>query len=501
MRRMTVKKTEKEKSNKNNQLSSESKTAGKKAMKRTGNSEIIFVTYIFVGIFLLLIGNYIYFLYAESKDVINNSYNKRQNLLAERVVRGKILGNNNEVLAETITDSAGKETRNYPYNNIFTHVVGHSTQGKTGIELSENFNLLTSNDNPLENFKLQLEGEKTIGDNVITTLDVNLQKIAYEALGSYKGAIVAMEPSTGKILAMVSKPDYNPNPSSLNNQWNSLVNDTGGSSYLVNRATQGLYPPGSTFKIVTTLEYIRENGNGKNYAYLCQGKEVVDEVVINCYGHKSHGNIDLKSSFAKSCNSSFAHIGANLKPSKFKELCDSLLFNSVLPTKLVHNKSSFVLNKNSKTEEILHTAIGQGKTAMTPLHGALLVSAIANKGVLMKPYDVDRLENSAGNIVRKNEPSAYGSLISEEESAILTEYMEEVVKSGTATSLNGMGYSVAGKTGSAEFDSTKASHAWFLGFAPAKEPRIAVAIIVEGMGTGSEYAVPIAKKLFQAYLR
>lgn len=468
--------------------------------KRSGNKEVMVITYLFVAVFVGLIANLIYFMVMDSKEVINNSYNQRQTLLAKRVVRGKILGSEGEVLAETKTDAFGNETRNYPYGRMFTHVVGHSTQGKTGVELSENFNLLTSNDNPITNIKLRLEGEKTIGDNVITTLDVDLQKVAYEALGNYRGAVVVSEPSTGKILAMVSKPDYDPDPSSLNANWKSLVADTDHTSCLVNRATQGLYPPGSTFKIFTALEYIRENSNYKRFTYDCHGTENQEGYVVNCYQNHVHGHLDLKTAFAKSCNSCFASIGTRLDISQFAKTCEGLLFQQKLPTSIVHNKSSFVLNEESNKEEVMHTAMGQGKTQITPLHASMVLSAIANKGVLMENYVVDYLESDNGNVVRETTPKAYGSLMTEEEASILTDMMKEVTKTGTASSLSSLSYSVAGKTGSAEYDSTKNSHAWFWGFAPADNPKIAVTVIVEGAGTGSQYAVPIAKKIFQSYL-
>ena len=476
------------------------KEKNKNTHTRTGNREILFVTYLFVGIFLGLMGYFVYFMAIDSKDVINNSYNQRQTILAKKVIRGKIIGNQGEVLAETVVDSNGKEVRKYPYGRMFTHVVGHSTQGKSGIELSENFNLLTSNDNPITNFQLKLEGEKTIGDNVITTLDVNLQKVAYEALGNQRGAVIVSEPSTGKILAMVSKPDYDPTPSSLAVNWDTLVANEDKSSILLNRATQGVYPPGSIFKVVTTLSYIRQDNSYENFSYACQGTEKQDGYTVNCYRNKVHGQIDLCTAFAKSCNSCFAYLGTRLNTNEFRQTCDKLYFNAKLPTKIVHNKSSFILNGKSNKEEVMHTSMGQGKTQITPLHANMIVSAVANNGVMMEPYVVDFLQSNNGRIVRKNNPKSCRDVMSEAEAKQLNKYMTQVIENGTATSLNSLSYSVAGKTGSAEYDSTKKSHAWFIGFAPADNPKIAVTVIVEGAGTGSEYAVPIAKKIFQSYL-
>lgn len=153
---------------------------------------------------------------------------------------------------------------------MFSHVVGYSTKGKTGLEALGNFYLLTSHVNLAEQVINELSSVKNLGDNVITTLDVDLQKAAYDALGSRKGAVVAMEPDTGKILAMVSKPDYNPN--TLAADWDALVAGDNSEGQLLNRAAQGLYPPGSTFKIVTALEYIRENPeNFRDYRFDCSG--------------------------------------------------------------------------------------------------------------------------------------------------------------------------------------------------------------------------------------
>ncbi len=480
------------------QLDEKNSRIFKKKRQKSSNREIIILTYLFVGIFVGLLVYFGYFIQVDSSNVINNPYNKRQDLLAERVVRGKILGNNGEVLAETKTDKKGNEYRYYPYDNIFCHIVGRFTNGKTGIELSQNINLLTSSENPLFAMLKEMQGEKNIGDNVVTTLDVNLQKIAYEALGSRKGAVVALEPSTGKILVMVSKSDYNPNTAASN--WDSLVEDSFDNSPLLNRATQGLYPPGSTFKILTALEYIRENGDYKDYTYHCTGSDIFQGIKINCYNNKVHGEEDITKSFAKSCNSSFANIGMTLNLKSFRNLCESFLFNRDLPTDIPYSKSSFELNKASNLDEVPQTAIGQGNTQITPLHNALITATIANGGVMMEPYVVDHLERYDKTIVKQYHSEEYATLLNEDEVKALKKMMKEVVTDGTATALSGQSYTAAGKTGSAEFDSNKSSHAWFVGYAPTKNPKIVVSIIVEGAGTGSEYAVPIAKKIMDAYL-
>ena len=151
---------------------------------------------------------------------------------------------------------------------------------------------------------------------------------------------------------------------------------------------------------------------------------------------------------------------------------------------------------------MMQTSIGQGQTQITPVHLNMITNAIANKGVLMKPYVIDHIENDVGTVVKSFKPQRYGSLMSDEEAEILKELMTAVVESGTATKLSGREYTAAGKTGSAEYGTVKGeSHAWFTGFAPADEPEISVTIIVEGAGSGGDYAVPIARQIFDAYFK
>lgn len=199
-----------------------------------------------MAIFVAMIGYMVYFQFCRANDFQNSVYNTRVNTAEEKVIRGPILAAGGEALAETKVDKKGNETRYYPYGRVFSHVVGYTSQGKTGLESSENFSLLNSNAFILEQVRNEFQDAKNMGDSVVTTLDVNLQKAAYEALGNNDGAIVALEPKTGKILAMVSKPDYDPN--TLDEDWEDMISDDSNSN-LVNRATSGLYPPGSIFKL------------------------------------------------------------------------------------------------------------------------------------------------------------------------------------------------------------------------------------------------------------
>ena len=446
-------------------------------------------------------GYIVYFTVVRAGTFVNSPYNQRQDAFAKNVVRGSITDRNGNVLAETQVADDGTETRYYPYGSLFSHVVGYSDDqlGRTGLESVENFELLTSNAFFIEKIQNEFEGSKNQGDTVITTLDADLQQAASDALGSYKGAVVIMEADTGKILAMVSKPDYDPND--IASDWQTLNTDEENSP-LLNRATGGSYAPGSVFKIVTTLAYMRQNSNYSDYSYNCSGSITEDGTTIPCAGGNIHGQEDLRSSFANSCNSSFANIGLQLDISGFRDTADDLLFNSPLPGVLDYTKSSFVLDQDSPTSEIMMTAMGQGRTTVSPYHMALITQAIANGGTLMEPYLVDSVTNYTGTEVRRNVPKSYARLMTSDEASQLKEYMTAVVEEGTGSVLSRRSYTVAGKTGTAEYssDDSDRTHSWFTGFTNVDNPELVITVITEGSdGSVGGRAVSIAGTILDSY--
>ena len=462
------------------------------------NRHILILTYSMVLLFLGLGGYFSYFLLVDSNRVINNSYNARLDRFADRVIRGEIVSNDGHVLAQTQVNEEGKEIRVYPYDSLFAHVVGYSVNGKTGLESLANFYLLSSHVNGVEQIINELAGKKNPGDRVVTTLDLDLQKTAYDALGNRKGAIIVMEPDTGKVLAMVSKPDYNPN--TLLSDWDQLISKDNATGQLLNRATQGLYPPGSTFKIVTALESMREDPEHyKEYTFDCHGVYQNGEYSIKCYHDTVHGHQNLTQAFANSCNGAFANLGLNLDLGQLKNTADGLLFNSELNLELPYKKSTYVLKSGADIWPVLQTSIGQGQTQITPIHNAMITAAIANGGTLMNPYFIDHVENVGGDVIKKNVPGSYGNLMTAQESAGLTDLMKAVVLEGTGSRLKTDVYTAAGKTGSAEFDKKKETHAWFVGFAPVEHPKVVISVIVEEGGSGGQTAAPIAKTLFDLY--
>lgn len=481
-------------------VSDKKNTSKKAAPNPKANNGILGITYLIVALFLGLAVYMGYFLQVRSEDVINNSYNARLDSFSDRIVRGKIMAGDGTVLAETQVDAEGNETRVYYYGSVFDHAVGYSAKGKTGIEALANFYLLTSHVNLLEQVGNELSGRKNPGDNVYTTLDAELQQAAYAALGDRKGVVIAMEPDTGKVLAMVSKPGYDPN--TLLQDWDRLTGEDNGEGQLLNRATQGLYPPGSTFKIVTALEYMREHpGDYRDYQFDCSGVYENGDYRIKCYHSTAHGHQDFTLAFANSCNGAFSSLGLGLNLGGFRNTAKDLLFNSQLPiTGLPYKQGSFNMEPGADTWEILQTSIGQGTTQITPMHNAMITAAIANGGTLMKPYFLDSVETAGGEEIKKFMPASYGSLMTAGEAAGLTELMRAVVTEGTGSAVRTDAYTVAAKTGSAEFETGKETHAWFTGFAPAESPRLVVTVLVEEGGSGGRVAAPIARQLFDIYM-
>lgn len=469
----------------------------KKLENRKNNKSIIVSTLIFVITFIAMAGYLIYFNLTQAESIINNSYNKRQGVLSRRTIKGSILSDDKTKLAVTNVDDDGNETRYYPYSGLFSHTIGYLNNGGYGLESLYGYYMLHSNQNFFEQIGNDLSGNRNTGDNVVTTLNVGLQKACYDALGSNRGAVIVMEPSTGKILAMVSKPDFDPNTLAAN--WSQITGE-GSDSVLVNRATQGLYPPGSTFKLITMLEYLREHKNDYGqYHYICDGTYELGNNTINCVRTTAHGDVDLFSSLAVSCNCSFINIGLSLDLDRYKKTAEKMLFNKELPTNLEYNKSRFALNGESSEWDIAQTSFGQGKTVITPFHLALITCTIANNGTLMEPYLVSSVESTNGMTVKKFKEEKYDTLITEKEASLLKKGMEQVVKDSFSWLFGGVEYTLAAKSGSAQYGTEGYEHSLYASFSPADNPEIAVVAVVEGGPQRNTTAAEVTKQIYDYY--
>ncbi len=468
-----------------------------KSRKARNNSILIF-SYVLFFLFVGMIGYLVYFVQFDSEEFTQSAYNPRLIDESDYVIRGDILSADGEQLATTNVADDGTETRVYSYSNIFSHVVGYSTNGMSGLEQTENDVLLTSHAAVTEQVKNSIEEEKSPGDNVVTTLNTVYQKAVYNALGSNQGAFVAMSPDTGEIYTLVSKPDFDPN--TLSDDWASIVADDSGSSVLVNRALSGKYAPGSTFKIVTALEYLREGGTLDDSFY-CSGSMEADNYTIHCFNNNAHGTQTLKQAFGNSCNVAFSEIGLSLDIDQFQDTASELLFNTDLPDPFgTASNSSFTLSTSDADSTIMVTSFGQGKTLVTPYHMMLIASTIANDGVLMEPYVVDHVENHEGITVSSHDIKSYGTYLTEEEASELQEMMRYVVTNGTGKALNTDSYDVYGKTGTAEYNNAGDSHSWFVGYAEQDGKRVAFACIVEGTDDNTDpKSIPVVKSFLDTF--
>lgn len=463
----------------------------------------IFATGVMISaLFGAMIVYFLIYSNSNSKELFENDYNKREEALLEKNTRGKIYAASGEVLAETVTDSDGNEVRSYPYANLFSHIIGYTYKGGSGVEQLEDYNLTHADISLSEQASYDAAGEKYPADDVYTTLDLSLQQAASDALGDNKGAVIVTDVKTGDILCMVSKPDFDPN--TIEEDWESLGADSD-SGTLVNRVTQGLYAPGSTFKIFDAIEFMNEDMTGaNNFSYNCIGYDnnytLEDGQPIHCYHWTAHGEVSLEKAFAKSCNSAFVNIGNSLNRTSFCELLNSMMFGESLPYDLPSGTSSYDLTDATSTEDVTQLSIGQGSTLMTPMHLNLVTAAIANGGTIHKAQIIDSVKTGTGTVLSETGTEDYRTVMTTEVAAKMREMMRDVVEEGTATKLSSRPYNPCGKTGSAEIVTGEStSHAWFTGFAPEENPEIAITVIVEGAGSGGTSAVPVARSVMDEY--
>lgn len=445
-------------------------------------------------ILLLLCGMTAYFLgitVREAKVVYYNDYNRRVKETEQTMPKGKLLAADGTILAQSIIGEDGNLYRLYPHGETAAFVTGQMLMGCNGLEERCWKELYSVDLNFWEKIQREASGETLEGNSVVTTIDMELQKTAYEAMNGYAGAIGVLEVKTGRILAMVSAPSYDPNEITV--QWENLSERT--DAPFLNRLTNGLYPPGSTFKLVTTLAYLQQHET-EEFTYTCTGAARFRNTTVHCNNEKAHGTQSLEEAFANSCNTAYAFMGEQISDADFQAVAEELGFGTAWKTTIPYAASSFKISEETEASARVQAAFGQGETLMTPFQKLMLASAIANGGKVKLPYLVEAVKNCNGEIVTTYTSAEEKILMSEDTAALLTKYMI-AASEDKMQEFADRGITVAGKTGSAEHEG--GTHSWYLCFALAEEPEIAIVVLMEDAGTGSRYAVPAAKKVLEAY--
>jgi peptidoglycan glycosyltransferase len=471
------------------------------------NAHVRRTFYLFVGGFVALVWMLAYWQVYARESLANNPQNGLQTQRAISTPRGLILANDGEtVLAESDrhkTPSGSVYDRIYPEGAAFANVVGYwSTKyGATGIEIGENSNLSgTAEPATLDGLINQMSGGPTPGNNVVLTLDPELQRVAYEGLAASdtgKGAVVAVDPNNGEILALASSPSFDPN--NIDQTFPELVRDP--DAPLVDRATQSLFPPGSTFKVITAGAAL-EKGLSPSHIFFDSGTyNLPGYTVVNFKGHV-YGRVTFTQALVFSINAIFAKIGVEIVgPQALAQMAYDFGFgDSYDDFPLPVSASNLGTPPSEWTQGTLaQNSFGQGPTSSNAFEMALVAATIANDGKMMEPRLVREIRSPDGLILDRPTPSVRHDALPASTAQTLNEMMQKVVTEGGLTGAQISGVKVAGKTGTAE--TAQAPHSWWITFAPADYPKIAICAMVENGGRGDLAALPIAHQVMEAYLK
>ena len=456
--------------------------------------------------------------------------NAIQRVAQFEIKRGLILASDGKTVfaANTKQKVAGQTLyfRRYRPGGLAAQVVGYSTQGRSraGLERSENSYLTASDANLGTIFaKLgdSLHGTTITGNNVVLNIQAGPQKLAESLLAGKCGAAVVMNPKTGAVYVMASTPTYNPNKIESNSGYAQILHTPsacpGSSSALLNRATQGLYPPGSTFKTVTAgaamdAGIFDPDSPFFDPGYCVEyGKKVSNADNPDQSGPEAYGHVDLLEAYEHSINAVFCNIGKKIGAGLILDKAKDFGFYSKPPIELpsdevapsgLYNLTTHSLYDNPALVDPGRLAFGQEHLLTTPLQMALVAAGVANGGVVMTPRLVKEVLTPGGSVVTKSQPKVWKQALKPKTAAELNQMMQAVVTGGTAPAAQIPGIKVAGKTGTAETGVDRVYDAWFIFFAPADNPTVAGAVVVEHQlnGFGGSVAAPIAKQLMQAIL-
>ena len=446
----------------------------------------------------------------EASSLRENKLNARTLLEHERIDRGPIVAADGTVLARSRRKGEGIYERTYPTGSLFANTVGYyfTNPGSTGIERFRSSALNGQSDTGVQAILDQLQGHKPTGEKVITTLDPKAQRVAVEALGEYKGAVVALEPRSGAVTVMASSPSYDPNTINSPKALERLNRDS--AAPLVNRATQFGYAPGSTFKVVTATAAI-DTGRFTDESRLSGRNEIpISGVKLKNDQNESLGEITLTEALAKSVNTVWAQVAEKLGKQTMAEYMSRFGFDRKpqldYPAKEMsasgESEGERILPPTSERVDVGRMGIGQDKLTVTPLQMAEVAATVANGGKLMVPHLTSRIVDSEGQTVLKVAPKVQSEVMKPSTASAVRTMMEAVVNEGTGTSAQIPGVQVAGKTGTAETQiGTAINNVWFIAFAPAQNPRVAIAATLRGVpGQGAAFAAPVAKRVIERLL-
>lgn len=441
------------------------------------------------------------------------SQNRRALVRGLTVKRGAIRADDGTVLAGSIRRPDGTYTRRYPEGGLFSHAVGYSylSASQAGLE-AEYDDELRGKRSDAETIVDELRGSSSAGDRLATHLDPTAQRVALQELAGRRGSVVALDPRTGAVKVMASVPGFDPNDVRERRTFSRLQRDP--SSPLFNRATQGGYPPGSTFKVVTAIAAI---DSGKyTPGSTIDGKSpitVSGRPLANDAGEQ-FGLIDFTKALTFSVNTVFAQVGLQVGARTMKRYMDRLGFCKDLPldypSQQIRPSGEYVKGRcvpaTNPNVDLGRMAIGQDKLQVSPLQMALVAASVANGGKLMEPRLGDRIVDPDGRTKKTIDPEQYSRVMSEDTARQVTDMMSKVVQEGTGTAAALEGFSVAGKTGTAEVGadpSQDLTQPWFIAFAPVGNPKVAIAVTIERTvgGFGGTVAAPIAKDVMQTLLR
>jgi peptidoglycan glycosyltransferase len=447
----------------------------------------------------------------EAEALRDNELNRRELLAEQRIHRGAIRARDGQVIARSVEGQGGTYSRRYPLGDLFAHPVGYSfiDIGRSELEQSRNDELTGARDD-VGSIIDQLSGREQEGDELRTTLDVDAQRLAFQALGGQRGAVVALEPATGRVRVMASNPSYDPDTLRRPKAFSRLSQAEG--SPILNRTTQAQGPPGSTFKVVTAVAAIDSGKFTKESVLDGSSPKTISGAPLSNFGNADYGQVPLTFALTKSVNTVWAQVGVDLGGETMQRYMERFGFYKRveidLPRRQREPSGVFKARKGieemtSDTVDVGRVAIGQGDLLATPLQMAMVASAVANDGTLMKPTLSERVVDRDGRTVERIEPEELSEVMKPETAQEVGDMMASVVREGTGTAAALAGFPVAGKTGTAEIDiAAGVNQPWFIGFAPREDPKIAVAVTIErSNSTGGEAAAPIAKQVMEALLR